>query len=62
MKITITPEVVDSLEELTGKKITRNGNQIIQEVCDKASGGCGQKQGAWLEADTNETEKQNEIA
>ncbi len=36
MKLTLKPEVIESLEELTGKKITRNGNQVIQEVCEMA--------------------------
>ena len=36
MKLTLKPEVIETLEDLTGKKITRNGNQVIQEVCEMA--------------------------
>jgi len=36
MKVTLKPETVESLEDLTGKKITRNGDQVIQEVCNMA--------------------------
>jgi len=39
MKVTLNPETVESLEDLTGKKITRNGDQVIQEVCGMAEKG-----------------------
>ena len=60
MKVKLSDSTLDSLEAVTGKKITRNGDQVIQELCDKASGGCRPKQGAWMEPDTNEMEKQND--
>jgi len=36
MRVSLSPETVESLEDLTGKKITRNGDQVVQEVCDMA--------------------------
>lgn len=32
VKVQLSPETVESLEGITGKKITRNGDQIIREV------------------------------
>ena len=34
MKITLEPDVIESLESITGKKISRNGNEIIREVTE----------------------------
>lgn len=39
MKLTLKPETVESLEDLTGKKITRNGDEVVQEVCEMAEKG-----------------------
>ena len=36
MRVSLSPETVESLEDLTGKKITRNGDQVVQEVCEMA--------------------------
>ncbi len=36
MKVTLTPETIDSLESVSGKKITRNGDQVIREVAEMA--------------------------
>ena len=58
MKITMKPETVESLENITGKKITRNGDEAVQRVCDIASGGC-QKTGAWLEPEPKESENES---
>jgi len=32
----LTPETIDSLESVSGKKITRNGDQVIREVAEMA--------------------------
>ena len=53
MKITLKPETIESLESLTGKKITRNGDEAVQRVCDMVSGDC-QKTGAWVESEPKE--------
>ena len=36
MKIQLRDETVSALEEVSGKKITRNGDQVIREVCEMA--------------------------
>ena len=36
MRVTLTPDTISALEEVSGKKITRNGDEIIREVCEKA--------------------------
>jgi len=32
VKVTLSPECIESLEGITGKKITRNADQVIREV------------------------------
>lgn len=32
MKVQLSPECIETLEEITGKKITRNADQVIREV------------------------------
>ena len=39
MKVTLKRGTIDSLEDLTNKKITRNGDQVVQEVCKMAENG-----------------------
>ena len=41
MRISLSPETVTALEDVSGKKITRNGDQVIREVCEKAENGNG---------------------
>ena len=36
MKISLKPDTVEKIEDITKKKITRNGDQIISELCEKA--------------------------
>ncbi len=43
MKVTLKPETVESLEDLTGKKISRNADQVVQEVCEMADEENGNK-------------------
>lgn len=58
MKVSLKPETVESLENLTGKKITRNGDEVVQRVCDMATGDC-QKNGAWVEPEPKEDKNEN---
>lgn len=34
MKIQLSDETVSALEDISGKKITRNGDKVIREVCE----------------------------
>ncbi len=36
MRVTLTPYTISILEEVSGKKITRNGDEIIREVVKMA--------------------------
>jgi len=36
MKVLLRSDTVDALEGLAGKKISRNGDAVIQEVCEMA--------------------------
>lgn len=60
MRIQLSQDVIDSLENLSGKKITRNGDAVIQQVCDIASKNCGDRGKAWLETDNSEKEEKDE--
>lgn len=60
MRIQLSQDTINSLEDLSGKKITRNGDAIIQQICDEALGNCGKKGKAWLEPDRSEKEDEDE--
>lgn len=60
MRIQLSQDTINSLEDLSGKKISRNGDTVIQEVCDIASQNCEQKGKAWLEPDSSEKEEKDE--
>ena len=36
MRITLDDRQVDGIEELTGKKLSKNGNQLVSEVIEMA--------------------------
>ena len=59
MRITVSDDTLESLEKVTGQKISKNGDEIIQQVCDLASNSCGQKGKAWIEPEISE-KKTNE--
>ena len=59
MKMTVNPETIESLEDLTGKKITRNGDQVIQEVCKMAEKGQNETEGIDISV-CSQTEKMTE--
>lgn len=59
MRIQISENTIQSLEDLTRTKISRNGDAIIQKVCDIASKNCNQKGKVWLEPDNSEKEEED---
>ena len=59
MKVQLSQDTIQSLEDLTKTKISRNGDAVIQQVCDIASKNCNQNGKAWLEPDNSEKEKKN---
>ena len=58
MKVTLKPETVESLEDLTGKKISRNADQVVQEVCEMVEEG-NDNEGISISV-CNQTEKMTE--
>jgi len=60
MKIQLSQDTIQSLEDLTKTKISRNGDAVIQQVCDIASKNCNQNGKAWLEPEIDEGEKKDE--
>ncbi len=57
MKVTLSPECVSSLEEITGKKITRNGNAVIEEVVEIAEKSqTPEDSSCWIEGKCSEEE------
>ena len=53
MRVQLSDSTIDSLENLTGKKVSKNGDEVIQHVCDMAAGDC-EKTGAWVESEPKE--------
>ena len=58
MKVTLEDDVVDSLESLTGKKITRNGNAVIREVVEIAENTQKPDSPCWMESNCSEQEEE----
>ena len=58
MRVQLSESTLDSLENLTGKKVSKNGDEIIQRVCDMATRDC-QKTGAWVESEPKEKKDGN---
>lgn len=59
MKVQLSQDTIQSLEDLTKTKISRNGDAVIQQVCDIASKNCNQKGKAWLEPDNSKKEEED---
>lgn len=58
MKVTLEDDVIDSLESLTGKKITRNGNAVIREVVEIAENTQKPDSPCWMESNCSEQEEE----
>ena len=57
MRVSLDDDVVNSLQELTGKNISKNGNEIIAEVIEMAEAGNKPNSPCWMESDCSETEE-----
>ena len=60
MKVTLSPECISSLEEITGKKITRNGNEVIREVVEIVEDQQKPDSPCWVENNCSEQEEVKE--
>jgi len=58
MRISLSPETLDALEELTETKITRNGDAVIQKVCEMAEESKKPNSKCWVELEA-ETKKED---
>ena len=60
MKVTLEPDVIESLESITGKKITRNGNEIIREVTEMVEASQKPDAACWLETNCSDQDEEVE--
>ena len=56
MRITLEPEVIRDLEELTGKNLSKNGNELIAELIQMAETGQKPDSQCWMESNCSEQE------
>ena len=57
MKVTLSPECIKSLEEITGEKITRNADQVIREVAEIAENTQKPNSPCWIESNCSEEDE-----
>jgi len=57
MRITLDAEVIRDLEELTGKKISRNGNEIIREVTEMVENSQKPDSPCWMESSCSDQDE-----
>ena len=57
MRISVDDSNVKSLEELTGKNLSKNGNEIIAEVIELAEANQKPNSPCWMESNCSETEE-----
>lgn len=60
MKVTLEPDVIESLESITGKKISRNGNEIIREVTEMVEASQKPDAACWLETNCSDQDEEVE--
>ena len=60
MKVNLDPDVIESLESITGKKISRNGNEIIREVTEMVEASQKPDAACWLETNCSDQDEEVE--
>ena len=60
MKVTLDPDVIESLESITGKKISRNGNEIIREVTEMVEASQKPDAACWVEKNCSDEDEEVE--
>ena len=58
MRITLDAEVIRDLEELTGKNLSKNGNEIIAEVIEMAEASQKPDSPCWMESNCSDQEEE----
>jgi len=57
LRITIDENVASSLQELTGKNLTKNGNEIIAEVIEMAESNQKPNSPCWMESSCSDQDE-----
>ena len=57
MRISVDDENVSSLEELTGKNLSKNGNEIIAEVIEMAEAAQKPNSPCWMESSCSDQDE-----
>ncbi len=58
MRVSLDENVVNSLQELTGKNISKNGNEIIAEVIEMAESNQKPDAACWMESNCSEQDEE----
>lgn len=58
MRVSLDDDVVNSLQELTGKNISKNGNEIIAEVIEMAETSQKPDSPCWMESNCSDQEEE----
>ena len=58
IRISIDEETASSLQELTGRTLTKNGNDIIAEVIEMAEANRNPDSLCWIESNCSEEEQE----
>jgi len=57
MRITLDAEVIRDLEELTGKNLSKNGNELIVELIEMAEAGQKPNSPCWVESSCSDQDE-----
>ena len=60
MRISLEDEQVKGIEELTKKKLSKNGNELVAEVIEMAEENKNPDSLCWVESSCSEPEKEDE--
>jgi len=58
IRISVDDENVNSLEELTGKTLSKNGNELIAEVIEMAESSKKPDSPCWMESNCSEQDEE----
>ena len=58
MRITLDAKVIIDLEELTGKNLSKNGNELIVELIELAEAGQKPNSPCWVESSCSEQDEE----
>ena len=59
MRISLEDDQVKGIEELTGKKLSKNGNELVAEVIEMAEDNKNPDSPCWVESSCSDLDKEN---